>query len=142
MANRRIAEAGIKTRFPKGKSGNPGGRPKKLSEETAWFLGQPCRIPAIIKAYEKQSGDRVDPVHPPTNAEIIAARIVYLAETASVKQAHTYFRLAQEILDKQAAPTLSSRIAFLLSLNGPAGTDAVTGRTIDAAIEKRSQADE
>ncbi|HEV2386775.1 MAG TPA: DUF5681 domain-containing protein [Candidatus Acidoferrales bacterium] len=115
-------------RFAKGVSGNPGGRPKLSSASRGW-LARPCRSRRHLRLYAELTGQRVDRTNPPTNAEVIAARVVHSAITG--KDALRCARELREATEGVAlVPAGGIPLAFAgAPQTGPANTEEKRGAT-------------
>lgn len=107
-------------RFGLGTSGNPGGRPKLLGEAYRHWLGRPCADAKKLAFYAAQTGERVDPADPPTNAEVIAARGVHSAIAG--KDAA---RFARELREATEGTALAPGTGIVLAFHGMPESDAV-----------------
>jgi hypothetical protein len=94
-----------------------------LAEASRERLARPLRDPKLWAAYEKATGEPVDPLNPPTWAQLIAAQ---QARRAATSENGT--RDAKELRDAAEESTASAgRVALLISLEGLPKTNAVAG---------------
>lgn len=73
MSNPNISQIGVETRFQRGKSGNPGGRPKRGF--------------SLLRLLRKELESPCVDGSPLTRGEMVAKRFVDMAEAGSIKHA-------------------------------------------------------
>jgi len=121
------AKPGAKKSRPLAKAATAGSASGKttLAEASRDRLAKPALDPALWSEFEEATGERVDPASPPTWAEMIAAK---QARRAATSENGT--RDAKELREAaEGSKNDSARVAFLISLDGLPGTNAVTGKS-------------